>query len=55
MALDDSKCVSYGLAKGTSQYADCRMQLETNRAGIAASERFAQGGGLMGAISRAKE
>ena len=44
MAQDDAKCLSYGVAKGSQPYVQCRMQLDQNRANIAASEKFATGG-----------
>jgi hypothetical protein len=56
MAQDDAKCASYGLLKGSGPYAQCRMQLENNRAAITASERFANGpAGPIGALIRATE
>lgn len=31
-ALDDGKCRSYGMRPGTAEYAQCRMNMENNRA-----------------------
>lgn len=55
LAADDVRCQSYGLHKGDPAYAQCRMNLDTNRANVTASERFGAGGGLVGAIERAKQ
>jgi hypothetical protein len=44
MAQDDAKCLSYGVPRGSQPYVQCRMQLDQNRANIAASEKFATGG-----------
>jgi hypothetical protein len=41
-AEDDAKCKSYGLQYGTSQYAECRMRIDQQRAanGAAAYAAF---------------
>lgn len=31
VAEDDAKCLSYGVAKGSPPYVECRMRLETQR------------------------
>jgi hypothetical protein len=31
MAQDDQKCLSYGVAKGSKPYVDCRMELDRQR------------------------
>lgn len=33
-AVDDQQCRSYGLAPGTSQYADCRLRLSAQHKGV---------------------
>lgn len=55
IAADDTKCLSYGVQKGSDQYVACRAQLDRNRAEITASERFARGGGIVGAVQRANQ
>lgn len=55
IALDDRTCLSYGVARGTPGYVQCRANLDTNRANVAASERFATGGGLISRIQAAQE
>jgi hypothetical protein len=55
LAADDYRCQSYGLKKGDPAYAQCRMNLDTNRANVTASERFGAGGGIVGAVKRATE
>lgn len=52
LAADDARCLSYGTRKGDPAYVQCRMNLDTNRANVTASERFGGGGGLIGAIER---
>jgi hypothetical protein len=55
MAVDDAKCQSYGTKPGDPAYIQCRMNLDNNRAAVTASERFGNGGGLVGAIQRAAD
>jgi hypothetical protein len=56
MAQDNDQCLSYGVAKGSPAYVECRMRLDSNRAQVKASERFASGGGgIIGAIRRSSE
>src|SRR5438874_9657369 len=55
IAADDHHCRSYGVAPGSAAYVQCRGNLDTNRANVAASERFASGGGLIGRIQAAAE
>jgi len=38
-ANDDAKCQSYGLQPGSPGYAQCRMNLDNQRAQVAASDR----------------
>jgi hypothetical protein len=52
---DDHQCRSYGVAVGSPAYVQCRLNLDTNRANIKASERFAGGTGLIGRIQEATE
>ena len=42
-AKDDAQCQSYGVAKGTPAYTQCRMQIDQNRANVRAAERFGTG------------
>lgn len=53
LALDDRQCQSYGTKPGDPAYIQCRMNLDTNRANVRASERFGNGVGLIDAIKRA--
>ena len=53
LSADEATCKSYGVAPGTPAYVQCRMQLDTNRANVNASERFGQGEGLISRIGRA--
>lgn len=55
IAMDDRQCRSYGVAVGSPAYVQCRQSLDTNRANVAASERFASGQGLIGRIQAATE
>ncbi len=50
IAADDAKCQSYGVAKGSQPYIECRMLLDKGRSDVRASERFASGGGNGGVI-----
>jgi len=55
IALDDRQCQSYGVAVGSPAYVQCRANLDTNRANIAASERFGAGTGLISRIQQSTE
>lgn len=55
IAADDRQCQSYGVAKGSSAYVDCRKNLDAGRSNVTASERFGRSGGLVGAIKSANE
>jgi len=52
IALDDTKCQSYGVPKGSPAYVQCRGQLDQNRAMVQSSERFGNSGGLVGFLER---
>lgn len=52
LAADDAQCRSYGTKPGDPGYIQCRMNLDNNRATVAASERFGNSGGLVGFIER---
>lgn len=52
IAKDDDQCQSYGVAKGSPAYVQCRMNLDHDRANLKASQQFGQSGGLVGAIGR---
>jgi len=52
VAADDARCRSYGAKPGDQAYISCRLNLDTNRANVTASERFGNSGGLVGAIER---
>lgn len=52
IALDDRQCQSYGAKPGDQAYMQCRMNLDTNRANVKASERFGNSGGMVGWIER---
>jgi hypothetical protein len=53
-AGDDAKCRSYGLQHGSSDYAACRLQLETARAQGAASDRAVIYGAAAQSVSNNK-
>lgn len=55
IAADDARCLSYGVPKGSPAYVECRMKLDQGRSDRQASERFARGGGLIGAIRSAND
>ena len=52
IALDDTKCQSYGVPKGSPAYVQCRGQLDQNRAMVQSSERFGDSGGIIGMVER---
>ena len=55
IAEDDTRCLSYGVERGTPAYVSCRAQLDQNRANITASENVgtgAQEGVIPGLIRR---
>jgi len=55
ITADDTRCQSYGVPKGSPAYVECRMKLDQGRSDRQASERFARGGGLIGAIRAAND
>lgn len=55
IATDDHQCRSYGVVPGSAAYVQCRTNLDSNRASVAASERFASGGGLIDRIYTATQ
>jgi len=55
LASDDRQCQSYGTKPGDQAYIACRMNLDTNRANVKASERFGSGESLSGAIKRMRD
>ena len=55
MAADDAQCRSYGTRVGDPAYIQCRMNLDSNRGAVKASERFATGSSLFGTLERAAD
>lgn len=53
IAADDRQCLSYGVAKGSTDYVACRARLDQQRSDRKAAERFGSSGGLVGALERA--
>lgn len=48
---DDAKCQSFGAAKGTQPYMDCRLALEHDRSAVRMGREFGQGNGLTDLIN----
>jgi hypothetical protein len=55
IAADDARCLSYGVAKGSPTYIQCRLSLDQQRSDRQALQGAAQSGGLMGAIERSTQ
>lgn len=52
IAQDDTRCQSYGVAKGSPEYIACRSRLDQQRSDRQAAQGFGQSGGLVGALER---
>ena len=55
IAQDDTRCLSYGVAKGSPEYVACRAQLDQQRSDRQALQGMGRSGGLVGAIERANQ